>query len=68
MQTTVLLSAANSLIKDVLENHLPQLKSDLERGVPSEHQALTILDHLIRARTFREAANRIEDQNELSST
>jgi len=51
-----LLDQSEALIRDVLENHLPQLKADLENGVPSEHQALTILDHLIRARVFQHAA------------
>lgn len=51
-----LLDQSSALIKDVLENHLPQLKADLESGVPAEHQALTILDHLIRARVFQHAA------------
>jgi glucose-6-phosphate 1-dehydrogenase len=59
---TLLIDAAAGLIKDVLDNHLPQLKADLEKDVPSEHQALTILDHLIRARSFREAARKIEEQ------
>ena len=51
-----LLDQSQALIRDVLENHLPQLKADLENGVPAEHQALTILDHLIRARVFQHAA------------
>jgi hypothetical protein len=45
---------ADSIIKDILVNHLPRVKEGLEKGYVDENQILVIYDHAVRARILRE--------------
>lgn len=45
---------ADSIIKDILLNHLPRVKEGLEKGYVDENQILVIYDHAVRARILSE--------------
>lgn len=45
---------ADTIIKDILINHLPRIIDGLERGYVDENQILVIYDHAVRARILRE--------------
>lgn len=45
---------ANSIIKDILVNHLPKVQAGLEQNYVDENQILVIYDHAVRARILIE--------------
>jgi hypothetical protein len=45
---------AQSIIKDILVNHLPRVVEGLEKGYVDENQILVIYDHAVRARVLTE--------------
>jgi hypothetical protein len=47
---------AESIIKDILVNHLPRVQEGLEKGYVDENQILVIYDHAVRARILTEQA------------
>ena len=51
---------ANSIIKDILVNHLPRVIEGLEAGYVDENQILIIYDHAVRARILKEHAKEDE--------
>lgn len=48
---------ADSIIKDILVNHLPRVREGLEAGYVDENQILVIYDHAVRARILKEHAD-----------
>jgi hypothetical protein len=47
---------ADSIIKDILDNHLPRVIEGLKLGYVDENQVLVIYDHAVRARILKEFA------------
>jgi hypothetical protein len=47
---------ADSIIKDILDNHLPRVIEGLKAGYVDENQVLVIYDHAVRARILKEFA------------
>jgi len=47
-------SRANSIVKDILMNHLPRVREGLEKGYVDENQILVIYDHAVRSRILTE--------------
>ncbi len=45
---------AESIIKDILTNHLPRVQEGLKKGYVDENQILVIYDHAVRARILIE--------------
>lgn len=45
---------AEFILKDILHNHLPRVKEELEKGYIGENQILVIYDHAVRARILQE--------------
>ena len=45
---------AESIIKDILVNHLPRIQEGLEKGYVDENQILVMYDHAVRARILTE--------------
>lgn len=48
---------ADSIIKDILVNHLPRVIDGLQRGYVDENQILVIYDHAVRARILKEQSD-----------
>jgi hypothetical protein len=45
---------AESIIKDILVNHLPRIEEGLKQGYVDENQILVMYDHAVRARILIE--------------
>lgn len=54
-------SRADSIIKDILDNHLPRIIEGLKAGYVDENQILVVYDHAVRARVLKEHDHQIAE-------
>lgn len=58
-------SRADSIIKDILENHLPRIIEGLKAGYVDENQILVVYDHAVRARVLKEHDQQVSEMLQL---
>ena len=60
MNSEDLSKKADSIINDILQNHLPRISEGLKKGYIDENQALIVYDHLVRARQLKELSEEMK--------
>lgn len=55
--SNIIIAMAETIRKDMLDNHLPRVLEGLENGYIDENQILVLYDHAVRARVMRQVAS-----------